>query len=1501
MIEKLIEASIRNRFLVLILAVGLSVAGVYAVFDTPIDAIPELSENQVIVFADWMGRSPREVEDQVTYPLSRKLQGLAGVKAIRSSSEFNFSMITIIFEDKIDFYFARQRVTEKLSQAGSFLPPGVVPYLAPDATALGQVFWYTVEARDEGRGARGEEEDKEHSSLISRPSPLAPTSTDPARLWALNKFYIAPHLNGAAGVADVAIVGGLPLEYQIDVRPESLQAYGVTLGELSTAVARSNVPAGGGVIQKNNAEYIVRGVGWLNGKEDIENTVLKEVNGTPIYVRTVASVQLGTQFRRSVFEKDGNEVTGGVVLMRHGENPLTVTERVKERIQELQPGLPDGVHIVAAYDRTRLIHGAIHTLVEVMWHEMLIASIAILLILTHVRSVFVICVTLPLSVLFSFLLMWVLRRMGVIDIQANIMSLAGITISIGILVDQAIVMTENATHVLKAHFGDQPVRGDLREIVIPACRTVGRPIFFSVLIMLLSFVPVFMLSGREGKLFHPLAFTKSFALIGVAIISITVVPALIPTFLKGRLKSEEENAIVRSFIHIYKPLLTWALPHRNLVMWGFAVLLVLAAGMFPLQAIIGLGASETAWRMSFLVTFGLVVSLTVLCTRGFHWQVLSLATLFVIGLWAFHFPKIGVSFMPALDEGTTLDMPITVPRASITQSADDLKARNALLRGFPEVESVIGKAGRADTPTDPAPLDMVETFVNFRPKELWPKRVMRFADAAKQARVVLETLEARHFVQFVMKPEDRESLINDATQKALERFDETLRELALLRYLEFETELDSRLVRFAVREILDRLRRAEDVKEKVAESFADELSKKLIPKYGSWLSRQPTLEDVQQLAQDVARELESAGWLADVVSALQVKESKTLTVWYRGLEALGSKRRTFAGELLKAIEAERAKLWRERVALINYELFDKAAPAFDWYALEEFAKAARDKNLLDDAEHGSETDAFAEHAIAVQLGRIKTATDTVPLPLGEGTEAAVFVTLREELDVAFAKTLFLWSRTTGPKGDLVDDEMGRVLQVPGWSNIFTQPIINRIEMLSTGVRTDIGVKVFGPDLDTIDRVCKQIETALKPIKGTRDALAAPVMGKGYLEIDIDRQAAARYGISVEDIQNEIEVALAGRVVTYTVEKRERFPVRIRYARVDREDEESIGKLLVTPGSMSSPSSGMSAGGMSSGASTGGMSAKSARGEANTMFSPTTTIGGEAHTAAPQHALTGKKRIPLSAVANIQIVEGPAMIKSENGRLMNAVTLNVRGRDIVGFVDEAQRVVAEKVELPEGVHIEWSGEFEHQVRAAETLRFVFPVVIVLIFVILYLTYHDLADAALMMLAVPEALSGGAFFMYFFPKIMQGWDAPPMDFSVAVWVGFIACFGMATETGIIMLVYLRDAIEKRGGLEKIASLEELRQAVIEGAAHRLRPKLLTEGIAIIAIFPMVFARGVGGEILAPMALPVLGGLLISDEVVDLFLPVRFYWIRRSRWLKLQQAKTEQAGLCDKTLSE
>jgi Cu(I)/Ag(I) efflux system membrane protein CusA/SilA len=1436
MIERVIESSIRNRFLVLVATAALAVFAVYATLNTPVDAIPDLSENQVIVFTDWMGRSPREIEDQVTYPLSLKLQGLAGVRTIRSSSEFNFSMITAIFEDNVDFYFARQRVLEKLDEVrgSSLLPAGVSPRLAADATALGQIFWYTVEA-----------------------SPTNPI--DAARLWAINRYQIVPQLNSARGVSEVATVGGAPLEYQIDVRPDALRAYAVTLGDVYAAVARSNFAAGGGVVQKNNAEYLVRFVGWVKGKEDVENTVLRrDPGGAPVRVRDVAAVQLGQQFRRSVYEKDGSEVTGGVVLMRHGENPLAVTKRVKEKIQELQTALPPGVRVVPAYDRTRLIEGAVHTLTRAMAEEIIIAVLVVFLILWHVRSALVICVTLPLSVLFSFLLTWVLRRLGVVDVQANIMSLAGITISIGILVDQAIVMTENATHHLKQQFGDRKVTGDTRDIVIRACRTVGRPIFFSVMIMLISFLPVFALSGQVGRYFHPLAFMKSFALVGVALISVTVVPALIPTFIKGRLRSEEENWIVRSFISIYKPVLTWALPWRNLIYWACAVLLIPAAAIFPLEALVGLGANAAWHRVCFLIWFSIVAIVTTLLIRGFHRQVLALASLALLAFWSYGLPRIGVGYMPFLNEGSTLDMPVTVPRASVTQAADDLKARDALLRGFPEVESVIGKAGRADTPTDPAPLDMVETIVNFRPKEFWPKRVLLFDDAARHARAALALLEQRGYVLRASYEGDRNGVLTEATQRALERFDEAMRELASDRYQAFERDLSPLLVRDTVSEMLGRMKQAGQLHWPAGgseESALDRLAADLTPEFGAALARHPAAEDVSRLATEMARRLKAEGAIDDPAAAVSLRESWPRQVWNRTAEAFGAEPTTFVSDVLRSVSEKRSARWRAWVKEVNWQLFDRGVETYTWVVVEELVKAADGVALLRGAPHGDESRRFAAEAVRAQLGQSAAPTAFRP-----------FAALCDELTKPFAKSVFFWPRQSGPRGDLVDDEFGRVLQVPGWTNIFTQPIINRIEMLSTGVRTAIGVKVFGPDLPTVDRVGKQIEAALKPVTGARDVVAAPIMGKGYLEITVDLDKAARYGVSVEELKNVVEVALGGQSVTQTVEGRERFPVRIRYPRASREDEESVRRLLVSgssDGMKASPTAAM-----------------------NTVPPAPTARQDTGHEAAPVHGQRGKGplQVPLGAVADVRVVEGPSMMRSENGQLLNYVTLNVRGRDIVGFVDEAERVVAQQVMLPEGVHIEWSGEFEHQVRAAQTLRFVFPAALVLIFVILYMTYHDLADAGLMMLAVPEALAGGAFLQFIFPKLTHGWSAPPMDFSVAVWVGYIACFGMATETGIIMLVYLREAIDKRGGLEKIGSLDELRQAVIEGAVHRLRPKLLTEGVAIIAIAPMLWATGVGAEVIAPMAVPVLGGLLISDEVVDIFLPVRFYWVRRARWLKL-----------------
>ncbi|MGA2034081.1 MAG: efflux RND transporter permease subunit [Thermoguttaceae bacterium] len=1397
MIEKIIEFSIRNRFVVILATLGVVVWGIHSLINTPVDAIPDLSENQVIVFTDWMGRSPKEIEDQITYPLSVNLQGLAGVKAVRSSSEFNFSMINIIFEDNIDFYFARQRVLERLTLSSTFLPPGVVPYLAPDATALGQIFWYTVEGEGQDLG----------------------------RLRAVQDWYVRYQLNSVPGVAQVASAGGFPIEYQIDVDPNKLRAYNVTLGELFSAVAQSNSAVGGKVIQKGNAEYIVRGVGWIRSTRDIEKTVVKAdaEKGTPICVANLGTVSLGSEFRRSVLEKNGNEAVGAVVMMRHGENPLEVTKRIKAKIQELQPGLPEGVRIVPFYDRTRLIHGAIEMITGTLRDEMIIASLAILLILMHFRSAVVICMTLPLAVLVSFILM---RHF---NIASNIMSLSGIAISIGILVDQAIVMVENATHQLTAHFGHhQKITGDTREIIIPACRMVGRPIFFSVIIILLSFIPVFALTGQEGKTFHPLAFTKSFAMIGVAILSITLVPALIPTFIKGRLRSEEDSWLVRNMIAIYKPWLTWLMPRWNLAMWAFSALLVLGAGMFPINAIVPI-----PWHWCFLAVVGVTMAITVIFTRGARWQLLSFLTLAALSLWAYHFPKIGVDYMPPLDEGSILDMPVTVPRASVTETADDLKARDALLRRFPEVEMIVGKSGRADTPTDPSPLDMVESVITLRPKGYWPKRMLHYKDAEKQTAVVLAALQARRLIDPIAEASERRAILDPATMNAAARTDETMREMVRQRYSDFQSDLGPKLLGEFITELVGRWQKAGRLLEKkgISPISRDQLSagtrlsgaaQKLdlspFSQFAPILAAGPGQEDVNRLIQQIAEKLAGEKKVELNPELLTARFHPLYAAYLAVANVLGGEQPTLFTEMFDFIERRRDKHWRAQVRQLDYDIFPRAVAAYDRFAIEELHKLADEKGLW-----AEKTDDAAEQE------QLKT--------------------LRGELDAAWSPRLFLWKKS---KDDLLK-EMDSVVRMPGWANIWTQPIINRIDMLATGVRTMIGVKVFGNDLDKIQEVSEQVAEVLKQIPGAVDVFPDQSRGKGYLEIKIDRDRAARYGVKIADVQDVIETALGGKAITMTVEGRERFPVRVRYNRDSRADEEDVKNLLVS-----------AAGGMSGEAASGGM----------TTAKPL---------AASPRSAARPLQVPLAMVADVKIVEGPAMIKSENGMLRNYVQLNVRDRDIVGFVEDAQRVVAQKIKLPQGMYLAWSGQFENQVRAGKTMLVVFPAVILVIFIILFLTYNDLIDALLMMKAVPEAMVGGIFLLWLFGY----------HFSVAVQVGFIACFGMATETGIIMLVYLRDAVERRGGLEKIQSLRELRDAVIEGAVHRLRPKLLTEGVAIIALAPMLWATGVGHEVISAMAAPVLGGLLIADEVVDIFIPVRFYWVRRYRWLKMRGIDEATAG--------
>jgi Cu(I)/Ag(I) efflux system membrane protein CusA/SilA len=952
---------------------------------------------------------------------------------------------------------------------------------------------------------------------------------------------------------------------------------------------------------------------------------------------------------------------------------------------------------------------------------------------------------------------------------------------------------------------------------------VGKPIFFSVMIILLSFIPVFALTGREGKTFHPLAFTKSFAMVGVAIISITLVPALIPSFIRGRLRSEEESWLVRSLIGIYKPWLTWLMPKRNFAMWSFSALLILGAGLFPLEAAFGL-----PYHICFLAVVAMTMAVTIILIVGWQWQALSFITLAALALAAYSFPKIGTDYMPPLDEGSILDMPVTVPRVSVSQAGADLKTRDAIIRGFPEVELIVGKAGRADTPTDPSPLDMVESVVTLRPKEHWPRRKLDFNDALRQTSAAMAVLQKQKLIDDIPDEAQRRALLDPATMNAAARFDETMRAMVLKRFREFDSRLGPQLLKEFVTELVGRWRRAGRLVAPVVEADLNSLAAELEKPFGAILAAGPNQEDINRLMQQAAERLASPQHGAKVVlnpDLMAAKFSDAYSAWLNVADVLGMERPTLFTEMHEYIARQRDLHWQAEAEKVNNEILACAAPNYDVYAIEELRKGAQEKGNW-----AEKTDDRAE------LRKLDAA--------------------RAELDKAWTPNLYLFQKS---KDDLLK-ELDSVVRVPGWSNIWTQPIINRIDMLATGVRTMIGVKVFGNDLDQIQQVSEEVAEVLRGVPGAVDVFADQNVGKGYLEIRPDREKAARYGVNVGDIWDVVEVALGGRAITTTVEGRERFPVRIRYARSFREDEEDVKNLLVN-------------------ASTTSMSEAASPGMGDSKAAPSNSSRGAA------------RQIPLSMVADVRLVSGPAMIKSENGMLRSYVQLNVRDRDIVGFVEEAQRLVAQKVKLPQGMYLAWSGQFENQDRARKTMLIVLPAVILIIFVILFLTYNDLIDALLMMMCVPEAIVGGILLLWLTQFHFLGLN--PTRYSVAVQVGFIACFGMATETGIIMLVYLREAIEKRGGLEKIASLAELRDAVIEGAVHRLRPKLLTEGVAIIALAPMLLASGVGHEIISAMAAPVLGGLLIADEVVDIFIPVRFYWSRRSRWLKMRGIDPATAG--------
>lgn len=1296
MIARIIAFSIHHRATVIVGSLVLAMLGLLAIRETPVDAIPDLSEDSVIVFTGWPGHGPREVEDQVTYPLALELQGVRGVRTIRTSSDFHFSIIHAILDESVTVAEGRRRLLEQLGRAGAVLPPGVTPKLGPDSPATGQIYWYTVE----GAGL------------------------DAGRLRSLQDWYVKPQLASVEGVAEVSSVGGFPVEYQVSVIPDRLQARGVTLEQVLGAISRSNATVGGHLIQKGNAEYVVRGVGRLGASaaegdelssailRDLEEVLLAGPGGQVVRVGDVATVAVGPGPRRGILEKDGREAVGGVILMASGENPLSVTRRIKARIHELSAGLPPGVSIVPFYDRTPLIEGAIGTLRGTVIEAMITAAIGVLVVLLHVRTSFIVAITLPLSVLGSFAIMAACRRLGIVDIQANIMSLAGMAISIGVLVDSSVVMAENVMHRLRDHFGDEPVRGDVRAIVLPACVEVGRPIFFSVVIMLLSFLPVFALGGIEGKMFRPLAFSKTFALLSVAVLSITLVPALGTILIRGRLRRESASPLVRGVIEVYRPTLSFLLERPAPLSWILGTTFLV-------------GFAPVGSRPLLLTTLFVALIASWMTARKWPGRIGSTIGLVVVALVAESLmTPIGREFLTPLDEGMVMDMPITVPRASVTQSGDDLKARDMILCRFPEVDMVVGKAGRADTPTDPAPMDMIETMVNFRPQELWPRRVMTDRDATRQAGRVLETLIREGLARPVT---DRDASIAACVAEVRPIFDAQVREYAYLRNAEFVRE--------------------------------------------------------------------------------------------RGPE--------LGGTLHDGLTPNQWTLWRDHVRSVDAELVGRGAVLFTRLAIEDLLTRLG----TTDAEIASALSRIRRHRASLPpssrrasghhhaMGRTLESPDLPPIPRIEP--------IQESLATEFASRLVLWRRE---RSELVGagSELDRAVQMPGWSNIWTMPIQNRVDMLATGVNTAVGVRVLGSSLDDVVAVSEAIAVELKRVPGAVDVVADPIRGKGYLEIRADHAKASRLGVSIGDLTDAIESALGGRVATSTIEGREHHPVRVAYARAFREDEASAREILV-PKLVRAPD--------------------------------------------------GRARfVRLAEVADIRIIDGPSTIKGEDGQLRNYVRLNVRGRGVVDFVEEARRVVSSKVKLPTGVSITWTGQHEHEAHARRTLLVVLPIVLALIFAVLYWTYRDVADALMMLLAVPGSIAGGLALQW-----LLGFP-----FTVTTWVGYIACFGMATSTGIIMLVYLRESIARAGGLEAL-SQEGLREAVLNGAAHRIRPKLLTEGITILSLAPMLWADGPGAEIVRPMVAPVLGGLLVADEVIDLLLPVLFYRERSRRWLALQTSRS------------
>jgi Cu(I)/Ag(I) efflux system membrane protein CusA/SilA len=1036
-IARLIRWSADNLILVMIAAVFCVLAGLYAMTRIPLDAIPDLSDTQVIVYTEYQGQAPQVVEDQVTFPLASAMLSVPRSRVVRGFSFFGVSFVYVIFEDGTDIYWARSRVLEYLNAAAGRVPAGVAPTLGPDASGVGWVYQYALNSKNH----------------------------DLSELRSLQDWHLRFGLAKAEGVAEVAAVGGFVRQYAIVIDPQRMKTFGITLDAVRNAVRASNMDVGGRTVELSETEFMIRGRGYLRTPADLERVVLKAQGGTPVTLKDIARIELAPDERRGIAELNGEgEVASGIALQRYGGNALDVITAVKERLSALRSSLPEGVEITEVYDRSDLIHRAIRTLIVTLTEESVIVALVCFLFLLHARSALVAIITLPIGILMAMV------AMHALGIGSNIMSLGGIAIAIGAMVDASIVMVENA-HKRLEH---APPGSDRREVLIAAAQEVGPALFFSLLVITVSFLPIFALEAQEGRMFKPLAYTKTFAMAAAAILSVTLVPALMLLFIRGRIMPESRNPINRALIWLYRPVIRTVLKAR--------LLTILLAGV-------------------------------------------------ILGVSIIPATRIGSEFMPNLNEGTLFYMPTTLPGLSVTKAAELLQTQNRIIKSFPEVKSVWGKAGRANTATDPAPIEMFETIINLKPQ-------------------------------------------------------------------------------------------------------------------GEW----------------------RAGMTVDKLIA----------------------------------------------------------------------------------------------------------------------------------------------------------EMDASLQFPGVSNAWTMPIKARIDMLSTGIRTPVGVKIFGKDLVTLESLAKEVETALRKVPGTSSAYAERVNSGFFLEITPDRHAIARLGLSIEDVQKTISLAIGAEVIATTVEGRERYGVVLRYPRDIRSDPEAIASEVLV-------------------------------------------------------SLPNGSAIPLGEVASITRTQGPTSIRTEDGQLVVYVFVDIRDRDLGGYVAEARKAVAEAVLMPAGFYVTWSGQFEYLERAVKRLQIVVPATLLLIFLLLYLNFKRIGETLIVMLSLPFSLVGGLWLMH--------WMG--FNYSVASIVGFIALAGVAAETGVIMLIYLNQAWEETKaramGEGRPPQQQDLSRAIMEGAVERVRPKMMTVAAIMAGLLPILWSTGVGSEVMQRIAVPMIGGMVSSTLLTLIVIPAVYAVVKGAGLVK------------------